>query len=155
MYHLGIYREKVSLQPVECKSVHMRSLPFANLLADYSKLPESPPVDMIFILDPLIATGGTATAALHMIKDWGIPGMHHFLCVELIQQYYHVQRARSNCFASWLRRLGLKRCKNYSLTSRWRRSMHYRRCIFSCWVDMGRCHRSSLNGRWPHLARVG
>ncbi|KAN0124678.1 PRTase-like protein [Lactarius tabidus] len=57
VYHLGIYREKVSLQPVEY----------------YSKLPESPPVDLVFVLDPLIATGGTAAAALHMIKDWGIP----------------------------------------------------------------------------------
>ncbi|KAF8484529.1 UDP-N-acetylglucosamine 1-carboxyvinyltransferase [Russula ochroleuca] len=57
VYHLGIYREKVSLQPVEY----------------YSKLPASPPVDLIFLLDPLIATGGTATAALHMITDWGIP----------------------------------------------------------------------------------
>lgn len=57
VYHLGIFREKVSLQPVEY----------------YSKLPASPPVDMIFLPDPLIATGGTATAALHMITDWGIP----------------------------------------------------------------------------------
>ncbi|KAF8505992.1 UDP-N-acetylglucosamine 1-carboxyvinyltransferase [Russula emetica] len=57
VYHLGIYREKVSLQPVEY----------------YSKLPASPPVDLVFLLDPLIATGGTATAALHMITDWGIP----------------------------------------------------------------------------------
>lgn len=57
VYHLGIYREKVSLQPVEY----------------YSKLPASPPVDLVFLLDPLIATGGTATAALHMILDWGIP----------------------------------------------------------------------------------
>ncbi|KAI0282336.1 UDP-N-acetylglucosamine 1-carboxyvinyltransferase [Russula aff. rugulosa BPL654] len=57
VYHLGIYREKVSLQPVEY----------------YSKLPPSPPIDLVFLLDPLIATGGTATAALHMITDWGIP----------------------------------------------------------------------------------
>ncbi|KAI0291703.1 armadillo beta-catenin plakoglobin [Russula brevipes] len=57
VYHLGIYREKVSLQPVEY----------------YSKLPASPPIDLVFLLDPLIATGGTATAALHMVTDWGIP----------------------------------------------------------------------------------
>ncbi|KAI0265154.1 armadillo/beta-catenin/plakoglobin [Gloeopeniophorella convolvens] len=57
VYHLGLYREKVSLQPVEY----------------YSKLPASPPVDLVYLLDPLIATGGTATAALHMITDWGIP----------------------------------------------------------------------------------
>ncbi|KAH9994080.1 armadillo beta-catenin plakoglobin [Russula compacta] len=57
VYHLGIYREKVSLQPVEY----------------YSKLPASPPVDLVYLLDPLIATGGTATAALNMVTDWGIP----------------------------------------------------------------------------------
>ncbi|KAH9973063.1 phosphoribosyltransferase-like protein [Lactifluus volemus] len=51
VYHLGIYREKVSLQP----------------------LPPSPPIDMVFVLDPLIATGGTACAALGMITEWGIP----------------------------------------------------------------------------------
>ncbi|THH33649.1 hypothetical protein EUX98_g520 [Antrodiella citrinella] len=57
VYHLGIFREKVTLQPVEY----------------YSKLPPTPPVDLVFLLDPLIATGGTACAAMNMIKDWGIP----------------------------------------------------------------------------------
>ncbi|EIW82441.1 armadillo beta-catenin plakoglobin [Coniophora puteana RWD-64-598 SS2] len=57
VYHLGLYREKVSLQPVEY----------------YSKLPSEPPIDTCFLLDPLVATGGTARAALAMITDWGIP----------------------------------------------------------------------------------
>lgn len=57
VYHLGLFREKVTLQPVEY----------------YSKLPPSPPVDTVFLLDPLVATGGTACAALTMIVDWGIP----------------------------------------------------------------------------------
>ncbi|KIY52344.1 PRTase-like protein [Fistulina hepatica ATCC 64428] len=57
IYHLGIFREKVSLQPVEY----------------YSKLPPQPTVDTVFILDPLIATGGTALAAISIILDWGIP----------------------------------------------------------------------------------
>lgn len=56
VYHLGLYREKVTLQPVEY----------------YSKLPPSPPIDNIFLLDPLIATGGTACAAITMLLDWGI-----------------------------------------------------------------------------------
>jgi len=43
---------------------------------DYSKLPASPPIDLVYLLDPLIATGGTATAALHMITDWGIPSVY-------------------------------------------------------------------------------
>jgi len=66
VYHLGLFREKVTLQPVEY----------------YSKLPQSPPVDMVFLLDPLIATGGTACAALAMIEDWGIPANKvKLLCV--------------------------------------------------------------------------
>lgn len=44
----------------------------AYLNVDYSKLPASPPIDQVFLLDPLIATGGTACAALGMITDWGI-----------------------------------------------------------------------------------
>jgi len=57
VYHIGLFREKVSLQPVEY----------------YSKLPSEPTVDQVFIVDPLIATGGTAVAAVNMILDWGIP----------------------------------------------------------------------------------
>ncbi|CCM04862.1 uncharacterized protein FIBRA_07055 [Fibroporia radiculosa] len=57
VYHLGIYREKVTLQPVEY----------------YSKLPSAMPVETVFLLDPLIATGGTAVAALNMLLDWGLP----------------------------------------------------------------------------------
>ncbi|KAG9019005.1 hypothetical protein FRB90_007385 [Tulasnella sp. 427] len=57
VYHIGLFREKISLQPVEY----------------YSKLPQEPTVDLVYLLDPLIATAGTAIAALHMISDWGIP----------------------------------------------------------------------------------
>ncbi|OSC98661.1 UDP-N-acetylglucosamine 1-carboxyvinyltransferase [Trametes coccinea BRFM310] len=57
VYHLGIFREKVSLQPVEY----------------YSKLPPNPTVEQVFLLDPLIATGGTACAAMNMVIEWGIP----------------------------------------------------------------------------------
>ncbi len=45
--HIGLFREKVSLQPVEY----------------YNKLPVSPTVDQVLILDPLIATGGTAVVS--------------------------------------------------------------------------------------------
>jgi len=56
-------------------SAMVRPAPTVVFDTDYSKLPPSPPVDMIFLPDPLIATGGTATAALHMVTDWGIPCM--------------------------------------------------------------------------------
>jgi hypothetical protein len=35
---------------------------------------------MVFVLDPLIATGGTAGAALGMITEWGIPSAYAFMC---------------------------------------------------------------------------
>ena len=45
----------------------------SELMQDYNKLPKQPNVDQVFLLDPLIATGGTVCAALNMIKDWGYP----------------------------------------------------------------------------------
>jgi len=39
-------------------------------------------VDQVFILDPLVATGGTACAALAMVIDWGVPGM--FFTVRMV-----------------------------------------------------------------------
>lgn len=82
VYHIGLFREKISLQPVECRHnpfkffVLTRIDGEAKLLscaADYSKLPANPTVDLVYLLDPLIATAGTAIAALTMIADWGIP----------------------------------------------------------------------------------
>lgn len=53
IYHLGMFREKVSLQPVEY----------------YNKLPpKNPRIKRAYVLDPLIATGGTATAVIGILK---------------------------------------------------------------------------------------
>lgn len=52
-YHLGLYREKQSLRPVEY----------------YNKLPrKNPKIKRAYILDPLVATGGTARAAIDILK---------------------------------------------------------------------------------------
>ncbi|KAH7033481.1 uracil phosphoribosyltransferase-domain-containing protein [Microdochium trichocladiopsis] len=57
IYHLGMFREKVSLQPVEY----------------YNKLPpKNPRIKHAYVLDPLVATGGTATAVIGILKDWGV-----------------------------------------------------------------------------------
>jgi hypothetical protein len=64
-----------------CSQLNARIYPPAQLplnaeagFSDYSKLSSAPPVDAVFLLDPLVATGGTACAALSMLLDWGIPG---------------------------------------------------------------------------------
>lgn len=74
VYHIGLFREKVSLQPVECNVDFF--LPFRNIhdhdtSQDYSKL-HRPTVDLCLLLDPMVATGGTACAAIEMLLDWGL-----------------------------------------------------------------------------------
>lgn len=56
VYHLGIFRDEQTLEPVEY----------------YSKLGQHTPVDIAFILDPMLATGGSASAAVRRLKSWGV-----------------------------------------------------------------------------------
>jgi uracil phosphoribosyltransferase len=57
VWHLGLYRDERTLQPVEY----------------YSKLPATEPVDVALVVDPMLATGGSAVAALAALRDWGVP----------------------------------------------------------------------------------
>jgi uracil phosphoribosyltransferase len=56
VWHLGLYRDEATARPVEY----------------YSKLPDSDAVDVALILDPMLATGGSAVAALATLGDWGV-----------------------------------------------------------------------------------
>ena len=56
VWHLGLYRDEATATPVRY----------------YSKLPESSPVDIAFVLDPMLATGGSAAMAINCLKDWGV-----------------------------------------------------------------------------------
>jgi uracil phosphoribosyltransferase len=56
VWHLGIYRDEKTMQPVEY----------------YSKLPVGRPVDTALILDPMLATGGSVSAAIGEVQDWGV-----------------------------------------------------------------------------------
>ena len=55
VWHLGLFRDERTLRPVEY----------------YNKLPDESKVDTCLILDPMLATGGSATAAIEVLKDWG------------------------------------------------------------------------------------
>lgn len=56
VWHLGLYRDEQTAQPVEY----------------YSKLPLTEPVDVALVVDPMLATGGSAIAALAALKRWGV-----------------------------------------------------------------------------------
>lgn len=56
VWHLGLYRDESTAKPVRY----------------YDKLPADQPVDTALILDPMLATGGSAVAALQTLYEWGV-----------------------------------------------------------------------------------
>ncbi|MDZ4199951.1 MAG: uracil phosphoribosyltransferase [Kiritimatiellia bacterium] len=56
VWHLGFYRDEATLEPVEY----------------YKKLPARRPVSVALVLDPMLATGGSAQAAIEAVRDWGV-----------------------------------------------------------------------------------
>lgn len=55
VWHLGLYRDHQTLQPVTY----------------YNKLPAQPDIDLAIVVDPMLATGGSAIAAVDILKRWG------------------------------------------------------------------------------------
>ena len=55
VWHIGLYRDEHTLRPVEY----------------YNKLPIQPTVDVCLVLDPMLATGGSASATIDILKRWG------------------------------------------------------------------------------------
>jgi len=55
VWHIGLLRDERTLEPVEY----------------YSRLPVSPTVALCLVLDPMLATGGSAVAAVDILKQWG------------------------------------------------------------------------------------
>ena len=62
--HIGLYRDPETAQPVEY----------------YCKLPADCANREVFVVDPMLATGGSAVAALQMLKDKGVKNIR-FMCL--------------------------------------------------------------------------
>jgi uracil phosphoribosyltransferase len=61
VFHLGLFRDEQTLQPVEY----------------YSKFAGHDPVDIAFVLDPMLATGGSAVVAVTRLKEWGVKSIRY------------------------------------------------------------------------------
>ena len=57
VYHLGMYRDESTHQPVHY----------------YNKLPTATTADIVYVLDPMLATGGSGSDAISALKAWGAP----------------------------------------------------------------------------------
>jgi uracil phosphoribosyltransferase len=55
VWHIGLYRDERTLHPVSY----------------YNKLPVDPTVQVCLVLDPMLATGGTAVETVSILKNWG------------------------------------------------------------------------------------
>lgn len=62
--HIGLYRDPVTVKPVEY----------------YCKLPADCDKREVFVVDPMLATGGSAVAAIQMLKDKGVKNIR-FMCI--------------------------------------------------------------------------
>ena len=62
--HIGLYRNEETLEPVEY----------------YCTIPKDCDERDVFVVDPMLATGGSAIAAIQMLKDHGVKNMR-FLCI--------------------------------------------------------------------------
>ena len=62
--HIGLYRDPVTVKPVEY----------------YCKLPADCSEREVFVVDPMLATGGSSVAAIQMLKDKGCKNIH-FMCI--------------------------------------------------------------------------
>lgn len=62
--HIGLYRDPETLKPVEY----------------YCKLPADSSEREVFVVDPMLATGGSAAAAIQMLKDKGVKRIR-FMCI--------------------------------------------------------------------------
>jgi uracil phosphoribosyltransferase len=56
VWHIGLYRDEKTLRPVQY----------------YNRLPTEPTVNVCLVLDPMLATGGSAVATIDILKRWGV-----------------------------------------------------------------------------------
>lgn len=61
VWHLGLFRDHSTHQPITY----------------YNKLPPQPNIDIGLVVDPMLATGGSASAAVAILKNWGLTNIKY------------------------------------------------------------------------------
>ena len=81
VWHLGLYRDETTAKPVHY----------------YDKLPADNPADVAIVLDPMLATGGSASMAIEALKRWQVPRIYMLSIIaapegiqHLLNQYHDV-----------------------------------------------------------------
>lgn len=85
VWHIGLYRDERTLKPVSY----------------YNKLPTAPTVQVCLVLDPMLATGGSAVATIDILKKWGRNGLNMLVCWPRPKEL-HVYKRPTQMFRSIL-----------------------------------------------------
>ena len=75
--HIGLYRDETTLEPVEY----------------YCKLPKDIEERDVFVVDPMLATGGSSAAAIQMLKDKGVKNIHLMVIIAAPEGVKKMQEA--------------------------------------------------------------
>ena len=74
VWHLGLYRDEATAKPVHY----------------YDKLPAVNPADVAIVLDPMLATGGSASMAIEALKKWGVSKIYMLSIIAAPEGIEHV-----------------------------------------------------------------
>ena len=75
--HIGLYRDPETLEPVEY----------------YCKLPDDCANREVFVVDPMLATGGSSAAAIQMLKEKGVKNIHLMVIIAAPEGVKKMQEA--------------------------------------------------------------
>ena len=77
VWHLGLYRDHKTLQPITY----------------YNKITGKANIDVCFVVDPMLATGGSAAAALSILKQWGLKRVKYLALIAAPEGVMALQQA--------------------------------------------------------------
>jgi uracil phosphoribosyltransferase len=77
VWHLGLYRDHKTLQPITY----------------YNKLTGQATIDVCFVVDPMLATGGSAAAALGILKERGLQRVKYLALIAAPEGVRNLQQA--------------------------------------------------------------
>ena len=80
VWHLGVYRDEATAKPVHY----------------YDKLPADHPADVAIVLDPMLATGGSASMAIEALKRWNVPRIYMLSIIAAPEGIQHVLDQHNN-----------------------------------------------------------
>ena len=79
--HIGLYRDPETLEPVEY----------------YCKLPADCANREVFVVDPMLATGGSSSAAIQMLKDKGVKNIRLMCIIAAPEGVKKMQKTKDFC----------------------------------------------------------